>query len=214
MSDTTETQDPTYCEACDTVHAQWEPNEDGTYGQLHTTRDDVEFYQFVSQAALSYIQDEMTRQINKWGVQNHPSFQLQEGGQHKSLYEVDSFHFMPDEATAKGTAEYRAKDGTIVWCDILQEELSEALGAAYNNNDPNAVSDEAFGELVQVTAVAFAWLTNVLFQRRGDKLRDDMEQQNVASAEMERLFSAISGSFDPEGDETGYEERDTYGDDD
>jgi hypothetical protein len=184
MSDTTEK----YCETCETVHPEFVENEDGTVGAKYVTQEELELFQATTKYAIGLMQDEMIRQINKWGVQTYNSFQLQQGGQQIISGQVDSLHYMLNEQDAKGNVEYRAKQGTITWADIFQEEMSEALGAAYEMADPEGTSDETFGELVQMATVAFVWLTDMVWQRRGDKIIEQLEVEQEAR----RLFSAVT----------------------
>lgn len=82
--------------------------------------------------AARAVRDERERQDARWGVQNHP-----DGTGHVTEAEV---------AEAR-----KAADTDTTWARILFEETLEALACAPG-------SDELRGELVQVAAVAQAWI--------------------------------------------------------
>lgn len=196
-----------YCKDCDTNHPTFLQNEDGTFGKLGSTQDDVIRFQIVGNRVIGLLQDEMTRQVNRWGVQNYPSFQLQPNGQMLVVNQpVDSLHGLASEEDAKANTEYRAENGTVTWCDILKEELSEALNSAYKAGDGSGTDDDTFGELVQTVAVGVSWLINLYDQRRGDAVmeqyRQDLAEQQQAQEQMLAFLSRMSGdddSFDADG---------------
>lgn len=188
-----------YCEDCSTFHPEFRPNSDGTYGQLHSTEDDVRRFQLMTQTALERVQDEMIRQINKWGVQSHPSFLLQPNGQVITDRPVDFLHGLQSEEDAKANVEYRATQGNVTWCDILKEELSEALAAAYKAGDGDGTDDETFNELIQVAAVALVWAANLVERRQGEEVMERYEQQRANQNALMELMQLIGAGDMTEG---------------
>lgn len=85
---------------------------------------------------LAAITEERTRQIEKWGVQNHP-----DGTGYDYEYLSDVHRRLCDGRHKRG-------DGT--WADILLEEVYEALA----ESGPAKLREE----LVQVAAVAATWI--------------------------------------------------------
>lgn len=93
---------------------------------------------------LGSVLAENVRQVKKWGIQHHPD------GTGNAGYVV-----LADEA--KRLADQAHENGTLTWRHILQEEYLEALA----ESDPEKLAEE----LVQVAAVAVAWLVDL--QSRG-----------------------------------------------
>lgn len=94
-----------------------------------------------SERVFAAIGDERIRQIQKWGPQHHPDGTGALGyAAHAGFYKSWN-----DTAEAAGIE--------AVWSDILLEELFEAL----------AEKDQALlrAELVQVAAVAVAWIEDI-----------------------------------------------------
>jgi hypothetical protein len=100
--------------------------------------------------ALAHVENELYRQDEKWGEQNHPD------GTGRDC--------CPNEWTIGGSdtalelAEYAKEDnaaavgrGDLTWRGILLEEVWEALA------EPEG-SDELRTELIQVAAVAVQWV--------------------------------------------------------
>ncbi len=83
---------------------------------------------------------ERLRQVEKWGEQNHPDGT---GGEHAEFL-VDVSRFACENAR---------KAGTLTWLDILREETEEAAAEV----DPEKLR----AELVQVAAVAVAWIEHI-----------------------------------------------------
>lgn len=101
-----------------------------------------------TRAVLFDVSDERARQEAKWGQQNHPDIYL------SLSYPIES----SDEA--KALTDVRAKVGQISYADILLEEVAEAVDAArmrMHHGSPDTVT-ALRGELVQVAAVAVAWV--------------------------------------------------------
>lgn len=88
---------------------------------------------------LTAIRDERKRQDLKWGEQNHP-----DGTTEDYRLAAESLKMYNDLA---------AKAGNITWRDILMEEVFEA----FTETDPEKLAEE----LVQVAAVAVAWLEHI-----------------------------------------------------
>ena len=93
---------------------------------------------------LGKVLDERIRQEEKWGEQNHP----------------DGTYSHPAIASAAKAAqrvcEQAAREGSLTWMQILEEEVAEVAA----ETDP----EKLIQELVQVAAVAVAWIEAV--QRR------------------------------------------------
>lgn len=100
----------------------------------------------VSLRPLSDFAKERKAQIRKWGHQHHPDGT---GG--------DEARFQAD--WDRGACQQAAENGTLTWQHILQEEVSEAF----------AESDLAKlrEELVQVGAVAAAWIEDIDSRHNG-----------------------------------------------
>jgi len=94
-------------------------------------------------AVLAEVLDERRKQHEKWGQQDHPD------GTDRDLAGVaESFRRFCDAA---------AEDGSITFRHILAEETAEA----YAETDPDSLR----AELIQVAAVAVAWIEAI--DRRG-----------------------------------------------
>lgn len=109
--------------------------------------------------AMRDILCERVRNRARWGVQDHPSVH---GTPHSMpntfIYDI------PGEKRAKALCDGKARRGTITWTDILLEEFAEAVDA------PNDVLRRA--ELVQVAAVALAWIECIDRRRAADLAAD------------------------------------------
>jgi hypothetical protein len=108
------------------------------------------------------VLNEVKRQHELWGVQNHPSFDrgvvedIQNG---KDLDIVGKRYGVPDQTSAKKRCEEKAKQGTLTYADIFIEEAAETFEEVL---DPEKREEE----LIQVTAVAVSWLDSI---RRNEK---------------------------------------------
>ena len=91
------------------------------------------------------LANERLRQDAKWGVQNHPNGTGMTGDRARA----DS---------ARHTCDVMFRNGTGSWRDILHEEVQEAFA----EHDPVKLREE----LIQVAAVALAWVENM---DRGDQ---------------------------------------------
>lgn len=102
---------------------------------------------------LRDVQDERTRQNEKWNEQNHTDGT---GGEEWSwaaildLVEARSADNDAAAAAAKRETDAKAQRGMVTWADILLEEVAEAFA----ENDPAHLR----AELVQVAAVATQWV--------------------------------------------------------
>lgn len=94
---------------------------------------------------LSDIDDERDRQDKRWGEQNHPDGTS-----------ATREHFA---TSARRRADINAKDGSLTWLDILQEETQEAFA----ETDPDNLREE----LVQCGAVIVAWIEAIDRRKRG-----------------------------------------------
>lgn len=106
-------------------------------------------------AVLREVDDERTRQDEKWGEQNHPDGT----GNHVALLHGLELSKRPGQvAVTMGTLAYTARQvtdsaaraGVLTWADILLEEVGEAFAEA----NPRALR----AELIQVAAVAVQWV--------------------------------------------------------
>jgi hypothetical protein len=85
---------------------------------------------------------ERYKQDAKWGEQNHPSVER---------WAICEDYMEPKMGKARERCDTRAMGGTLAWADILVEEVAEAIDAAVNGDDLR-------DELIQVAAVAVAWV--------------------------------------------------------
>lgn len=90
--------------------------------------------------ALSDVRAERAAQDERWGPQHHPDGTARP----RDLAAADVQRQATDDAAATGA---------LTWRDILSEEVAEAFAEA----DP----DELRAELVQVAAVAVAWVEDI-----------------------------------------------------
>ncbi|MFK0072680.1 hypothetical protein [Arthrobacter woluwensis] len=104
------------------------------------------------QRILTEVQDEMVRQDEKWGEQNHPDGTGPEVG----IGYVGTSAEICDVAREQTDA--AAKAGELTFSHILAEEFFEALA----ESDPAALRTE----LIQVAAVAIQWAGAI--DRRAD----------------------------------------------
>ena len=104
---------------------------------------------------LAEVGTERARQDAKWGWQDHPD------GCHAN--------YMSKAEELKALATEQAMQNNITWNTILQEEVFEAL----STEDPDILR----GELIQVAAVAVAWVEAL------DLRREEYEELHPASVE-------------------------------
>lgn len=91
---------------------------------------------------LREVDNQLHAQIEKWGVQDHPDG-TQEDEDYADLAEL-----------SKAYCEKVRSEGKMTWAHIIDEELAEALA------EP-AGSKNLRTELIQVAAVAVAWVENL-----------------------------------------------------
>lgn len=103
------------------------------------------FSRRATNAVLNEVLEERRRQDEKWGEQNHPSGSP--GDVARRYADV-----------SRATCEKAAAEGRVTWTHIFHEEASEAL----------VETDESKlrAELVQVAAVAVAWIECIDRRRR------------------------------------------------
>jgi len=97
------------------------------------------------------ITKERERQDAKFGPQRHQDSVPTGFGPDM----LAAWYGIPTEAMAKASTDYRFEHGEGTWADILVEELAEAVGAALKSRE------ELREELVQVAAVAVAWIEDL-----------------------------------------------------
>ncbi len=95
---------------------------------------------------LDEVGAERFKQIEKWGVQDHPDVATSESPAYRK--------FRADYAKMK--CEAAALGGVVTWHLILKEELAEAVEQAALKNMP-----ELRKELVQCAAVCVAWIEDI-----------------------------------------------------
>lgn len=110
---------------------------------------------------LGDVRDERKRQHRKWGEQNHrdadPVSLDRTGG---ATPERLADHLeIPTEARAKYLCAEAVRTKAANWAVILVEEVAEAVAAIGNDQDLR-------DELVQVAAVAVAWIEAIDRRRR------------------------------------------------
>ena len=95
-----------------------------------------------SMRELAATREEMYRQNERWGEQNHPDMPP---GPNLNTYASAARYWKRVNDTA-------AQNGNPTWDGILQEEVFEALEQAELGNEVNLRT-----ELIQVAAVALQW---------------------------------------------------------
>ncbi len=97
------------------------------------------------------ITKERDRQDTKFGLQRH------QDSVHTSIGPgmLAAWYGIPTEAMAKVCTDRRFEDGEGTWADVLVEELCEAIEATLKSRE------ELRAELVQVAAVAVAWIEDL-----------------------------------------------------
>lgn len=112
---------------------------------------------------LADVQRERKRQDEKWGVRDQPSFYEQTDLTTGiplgpiPLPARFTYYGIPTEEDAKKDCENTMRRGKANWGHILVEEVSEAFGTT----DEIALEKE----LIQVAAVATAWIENIRRRR-------------------------------------------------
>lgn len=100
-------------------------------------------------SVLDEVRDEMQKQINKWGVQDHKSHT-----HHDIIY-----HLGGEQASrvacahSKTVTDVKASVGSVSYLDIFLEEVMEAREEAIHGDLENLQI-----ELIQCAAVALSWI--------------------------------------------------------
>ena len=94
---------------------------------------------------LMDVVEERDRQNARWGEQNHPDGT----GPDKAITTPDAFYGAQMAEQAREICEAKFNYGAGTWQHILQEEVCEAYAAT---------GDALRNELIQVAAVAVAWV--------------------------------------------------------
>lgn len=115
-------------------------------------------------APIRDVINELARQDSLWGEQNHPNGTGMTGDKERA-----------DAARHVCNTMFRTGSGT--WRDILNEEVQEAFA----ENDPDALREE----LIQVAAVAIAWVESI---NRGSQRECSAECSEMHS---ERNFNCV-----------------------
>lgn len=92
---------------------------------------------------LAAVRAEVREAFQNWGVQNHPSTP---DPKHR-------YTLVMTERNAKLQCEKARKNGRLTWAHILVEEVAEAVDAP--------TPQERIAELVQVAAMAVAWIDSI-----------------------------------------------------
>lgn len=98
------------------------------------------------------VREERWAQVARWGVQHHPDG-------------TGDVRWRSRRDEARKWTDNAAKIGAVTWQDILYEEVAEAFA----EHDPAALRRE----LVQVAAVAVAWIEDIDSQGDGTENADE-----------------------------------------
>ena len=97
-------------------------------------------------AYADIIAEEMRRQLDKWGIQNPPSYTSHSTAQ-----------FLARQSDQlRETCENKHNIGRLSWTDILLEEVGEAMQEAVNGDIAKLRA-----ELIQVAAVCGSWIASI-----------------------------------------------------
>ena len=113
-------------------------------------------YSWDSSNVAMLVLDERRRQDDKWGEQNHPDYGGPEGEANAAA--LRRFFALRLSRIRETEARHR-REGLLGWDCILLEEVYEALS---EDDD-----DKLEAELVQVSAVAQAWIECIRRRREG-----------------------------------------------
>lgn len=94
------------------------------------------------------VRDELARQDEKWGEQNHP-----DGTGPKTPIVVGIARMHEAATAARRACQRAASEGDVTWRHILLEEVAEAFA----EEDPAKLR----AELIQVAAVAQQWVAAI-----------------------------------------------------
>lgn len=96
-------------------------------------------------SVLDEVGAEMSRQVAKWGIQNHQSYT-----------HGDVVGGAVTAEIAKKVCDAKSKNGRVSWNDIFLEEVFEARDEAIAGNLDNLRT-----ELIQCAAVAVSWVESI-----------------------------------------------------
>lgn len=103
---------------------------------------------------LGEVLDERRRQDATWGEQDHPSLHRSILGRNARDPEGMAAEYgIPTADRARHRCQLKARAGVVTWADILIEEVAEVVEAGVLHGE-----QALRGELVQVAAVAVAWI--------------------------------------------------------
>lgn len=127
-------------------------------------------------AALAAVAEERRRQVERWGDGGHPDVGAVYWHNHPVLDATE---------TLRGIVELgKDEPGGAGWLEILLEEVGEArtaaeVGASVDVADRAAWRARLRGELVQVAAVAVAWVEHIDASARasGDATEGDGDER-------------------------------------
>lgn len=97
-------------------------------------------------SVLDEVGAEMSRQVAKWGIQNHASYSDDIATDYPNV----------DAAWAKTVCDRKSQAGIVSWTDIFLEEVMEAVEEADVND-----LEKLRTELVQCAAVAVSWIESI-----------------------------------------------------
>jgi len=113
-------------------------------------------YRLTQMSVISLeVQDERCKQLEKWGVQDHPSVFSDAGFCNVGF---DNMHMceaygLPSEDEAKFQCQTAEDKKELTWAHIAVEEMSEAVNA----KTPKLMREE----LVQLAAVVESWIDSI-----------------------------------------------------
>lgn len=101
------------------------------------------------------IQKELSNQVEKWGMQNHPCLDqtLSNRKGNCTPERMCENYEIPTEKRAKFLCDNSEKNNQLTYAHIALEEFSEVV-SEFDINKRRA-------ELVQLTAVCFAWIESI-----------------------------------------------------
>lgn len=116
---------------------------------------------------LEEIKKERCLQDLKWGIQDHPSVDPILTGRNGGAtpQRICEEYEIPTEERAKSLCNLAALKGVLTWSHILVEEVSEVISTLSDDGKRRE-------ELVQLAAVAIAWIQSIDRQNRKDR-KDD-----------------------------------------
>ena len=104
-------------------------------------------------AILKEIELETIRQVQKWGIQNHPSLNQKLLLEECTPDEMCKSYEIPTEERARELCETAANSQSVTWAHITIEELSESISAKTDT--------ERRTELIQLAAVIASWIESI-----------------------------------------------------